>query len=612
MRHLHLAAALAALLGLPLALGACSGGAASDADAAETGPDAAGDAADDAPGDAAADVDHDADAAPDAACQPDAWRCSEDAATLSRCEAGAWVDTDCAAARKLCDEGACVEPWRWGSPAWGTCPDGPSTPESLADKAAYYDAIAARLHVHPALKFIATVELKREEVSCAPGQAAPCFAPLVPEDEATWGDVERFVTDANDGLWSSLYLTSQAYRYAVTGAPEALAMIELLLDGERDRMAITGVPGLFARRLIPPGVAGASCPEDAKSYQVDAEKDDDRWVRVGQGGCIEAVDADGQWFTSERCGLEKYAGWCWYDNVSQDEYAGHMLALGAVMQLVDDAAVRAVAAELLRQIGLHLATHELQFIDWDGRPTEHGLIGMPAMALGWLATAAAATQDPTIEDFYHGCLLQQDGPRDCLSLLGAFLLPLSDNLELLAAYNGDKDCRSNWNTQSMAFASLSSLLWFADDPALRARAREVFDTALMSPPGATKPMLGQNNPWWTFFWAAWKAHGPDEPGPLLEEVEAAVCQLRRFPASEHQPAIDASALYATDCIDRLDNPLAAEPIPPELHCPTKFLWWFNPYEIESCEEQTWRITQPQDFLLPYWMGRYYGFIGPDA
>ncbi|MEZ4266549.1 MAG: hypothetical protein R3F39_09235 [Myxococcota bacterium] len=590
---------------IALTAGACGGGSGSAADAvADVVTDAVADS-----GDAVADTAPDA--APDAACEPGAATCSADAATLSLCEAGAWVETDCAAAGKLCDSGACVDPWRWGSPAWGTCPDGPSTTETLAQKAAGYDAIAARLHVHPTLKFMATVELARAEVTCPAGQTAPCYAPVKPASEATYDDVDKFITDANDGLWSALYLTSQAYRYAVTRSPEALAMIKLLLEGEVERMEITGVSGVFARRLIPPGVKGADCPADDATYKVDVEKDDDRWVRVGTTGCVEAVNAAGEWFTSTRCGLEKYAGWCFYDNVSQDEYAGHMMALGAIIRLVDDAGARATATELLRKVGLHLAANKLKFIDWDDRPTEHGFIGMPAMALGWLATAAAVTEDPTIVDFYRGCLLQEDGPRDCLDALGSFLLPMSDNLELMANYAGAGDCASNWNGRSMTITSFTNLLWFANDPALLARARDLMANAVMNPPGAARPMVIEDNPWWNFFWAAHKAHGPADPTPLLAEVEAGICQLKRFPADKHQPEINAAAIYETDCIDRLDNPLAATIIPPELRCPTKFLWWFNPYEIQTCEEKTWRITQPQDFLMPYWMGRYYGFIPPE-
>jgi hypothetical protein len=43
-------------------------------------------------------------------------------------------------------------------------------------------------------------------------------------------------------------------------------------------------------------------------------------------------------------------------------------------------------------------------------------------------------------------------------------------------------------------------------------------------------------------------------------------------------------------------------------CPRKFLWWANPYDLDGCTANPRRIEPPTDYLLAYWMGRYYGFI----
>jgi len=77
-----------------------------------------------------------------------------------------------------------------------------ATHGTLAQKAAYYDGIAARLHVHPDLKWIMAVTLP-----CAAGD---CSRSSVPQESATWRDVERWNDGENDGLWSALYMASQA------------------------------------------------------------------------------------------------------------------------------------------------------------------------------------------------------------------------------------------------------------------------------------------------------------------------------------------------------------------------------------------------------------------
>jgi hypothetical protein len=43
-------------------------------------------------------------------------------------------------------------------------------------------------------------------------------------------------------------------------------------------------------------------------------------------------------------------------------------------------------------------------------------------------------------------------------------------------------------------------------------------------------------------------------------------------------------------------------------CMGTFVWWGSPYDIDDCTEDKRNIQPPADYLLPYWMGRYYGFI----
>src|SRR5262245_17823917 len=238
---------------------------------------------------------------------------------VGACSSAEEMARDCAAEGLLDDMGTCVEPWRYGSPPWSTCPNEQhATAESLHEKADYYDAIATRLHIHPELGFAVNVTLKAD---------AP------PEANATIADVETFNSGENDGLWSALYLTSQAYRWAVTKSPDALATIRLLLAAEETRMRITGVPGIFTRQYIKPNVQGISCPTEQERYIPDVEKDDNKWVKI-EDGCVQTVDRTTmQWTKSDHCGLADFNGWCFLDNVSKDEYSGHMLALAALMRL---------------------------------------------------------------------------------------------------------------------------------------------------------------------------------------------------------------------------------------------------------------------------------------
>jgi hypothetical protein len=406
----------------------------------------------------------------------------------------------------------------------------------------------------------------------------------------------------NDGLWSALYLASQAYRYAATRDPDALANLTRLLDGEDLRMRITGVPGLFTRQLIPPGVAGLACPTDPAAYVPAPDKRGNRWVRIGGDGCAQVADAGTLAFSSTaHCGLGEFAGWCFLDNVSQDEYAGHLFALGAVARLVDDVPVRAAAVEQLRQIGLHLAAHDMELTDWDGRPTQWGKLHpgaagdepgyLAVLGMSALAIAVEATGDAAIRARYD-----------------EIATTYPDHLDQINAFTGDGGCTSNWNNLSMLAAAFHHLLWNERDPARRAVLAGAFDRELMRHPGG-RAGVDQHNAWFDILWAAQKPLGPGSDGPAYDAVEDAVCQLRQFPASNHHAARDTAALAPEACLGRQDESLAAAPFDVADRCAATYVWWQDPYTRQACAGEPALIDQPTGYLLPYWMGRYYGFIG---
>ncbi|HEV7556038.1 MAG TPA: hypothetical protein VGO00_11310 [Kofleriaceae bacterium] len=483
----------------------------------------------------------------------------------------------CAALGQLCDQDACVDPWRYGSPAWSTCPDEPrATPESLAVKAAGYDARLAALHVSPQMPWTL-------DVAIAAG---------VDPETATAADVTAWRSGENDGLWNGLEIAAQAYRFSVTHDPAARAILATLLDGERTRMRITGVPGLLVRQLIPPGVTGLACPTDPAMYVPSPTKTSNVWVRIGSDGC--AQTSDGTSFqSSSHCGLDEFAGWCFLDNISQDEYVGHIFGLGAVARVVDDAELHAIATDLLDQIAAHLAQHQMEFVDWDGRATEYGKLFPDAggdspgylavLGLSVVATAGDTQSFAQLAPSYE-------------SRLG----------EIDVWFGGD-GCTSNWNDLSMLAASFHQLIW-NDHDADRASLQAVFASSLVAQP---RGIANEHDAWYDIMWAAQKPLGPGTDGPAFDAVEDAVCQLRQFPRSNHAVAHDTTALAPESCTGRQTESLAAEPFGVADRCAATYVWWGNPYIRTTCTADPTLVQQPAGYLLPYWMARYYGFITAD-
>lgn len=557
-----------------------------------------------------------------AQCTPGVdWECLDNDTTLRTCEGGLWVTIHCNQDHaRLCSEGACVDPWVYGNPEWGTCPDGDQfTEESLAQKAAFYDELVPRLHIHPDLKFVAAVTLAGSDAVCPDGEVGPCATLDVPLTQATHEDVVTWSTGENDGLWSSHYLASQAFRYAVTGSSEALETLRVLLEGEEIRMGITGVPGNFTRQYAAPGLEGIGCPTDKAMYVPDVEKDDNRWVKIGDSGCAQVVDGETlEWVVTDHCGLEEYAGWCFLDNVSQDEYAGHMFALPLVARLVDDPEVSTLAAGLLEKVGIHLMEHQLTVVDWDGRNTEHGWLFPASMSntpgfltilsMSYLASSARESDNSELLAYYDDCLMQRSGQQDCFDWPTMDpQLPFLDYLDFLAEYNGSDGCKSNWNNFSMILSAWYILLQYEFDPAAREVLQSKLDRELMRADNS-KALIGQGNPWFNFMWAVSKKLGPDSDGPAFQAVEEGICTLKQFPALKSPRTRNNNETYEHFCDGRLDSSLTEFPVAMGDRCLKTFQWWANPYQRNECVRNDRHFLAPGDYLLAYWMGRYYGFI----
>ncbi|MDP7111775.1 MAG: hypothetical protein QGH45_07420 [Myxococcota bacterium] len=248
----------------------------------------------------------------------------------------------------------------------------------------------------------------------------------------------------------------------------------------------------------------------------------------------------------------------------------------------------------------------------DGRLYPMALTDTPGylalLALSFVKTAAEGSDREDLRAYYDDCLLQRGGELDCLPWPGQEPRPFTDYFPAMLMYTGEGSCKSNWNNFSMAMVSFHHLLWFERDLPTRALVQEAMASEAMLA-DRERALIEQENAWFNVMWAAQKQLGPGSDGPDHQAVEDAVCSLRQFPASQAVPTLDPTSLYEHDCDSRQGSSMAAEPIPVSLRCPKTFLWWANPYRRNTCTEESWNIRVPSDYLLAYWMARYYGFVG---
>jgi hypothetical protein len=136
----------------------------------------------------------------------------------------------------------------------------------------------------------------------------------------------------NDGLWTSMYLAGETFRYAVTKSDEALQNVRESLDAMERLYSINSIPGFPSRSF------------ERRGYKFD----DKAWRR--------AEDPE----------------WDWKSTTSSDEAIGHIFAFGAIAELVDEPELRNKAIMLIDTLMSHVVKNDFYMIDWDGKPTLWG------------------------------------------------------------------------------------------------------------------------------------------------------------------------------------------------------------------------------------------------
>lgn len=180
---------------------------------------------------------------------------------------------------------------------------------TLYDKAMYFEQQVRARHIR--LGFNATLARMKD-------------------GDITTGSVED---SDNDGLWTSMYLGAEAFRYIVTRSPEALQNCRESLDAMERLYTVNPLKGFPARSFERRGYA-------ASDTQV--------WKRAPE------------------------PEWDWKSTTSSDEAIGHIFVFGVIAELVDDTACKHKAIRLIDALMTHIIEHDMYLIDWNGKPTTWG------------------------------------------------------------------------------------------------------------------------------------------------------------------------------------------------------------------------------------------------
>lgn len=360
--------------------------------------------------------------------------------------------------------------------------------------------------------------------------------------------------DDNDGLWTSMYLGAQAWRYKATADPDARKKAQRAFRAILKLEAITGVPGFYAR-----------------SYKTKHEP----------------APHGGEWHPTPD------GEWVWKGDTSSDESVGHYYAYSLYYDVVADEAEKAEIRAVVSRMTDYLIKNDYDMPDLDGQPTRWGQWSEKYLAteegkyeaalrslelLSFLRTTAHITGNPKYEEAYQDRVARG----------------YAKNVRFYRRWDGGGEI--NFSDDELAYLSYEPLLRYEKDPKLR----EIYLDSLRF---TWTQIRSDRNPLWNYMTVAGGAIKMTKD--VLEESRMT---LERFPMDmitwnvKNSHRLDVT--LQKEVSRQGDRQLTVALAPDERRIEK---WNSNPY-VPDGGGGGGGEDDGTTFLLPYWMGRAYGWV----
>ncbi len=377
------------------------------------------------------------------------------------------------------------------------------------------------------------------------------------------------MTDSdNDGLWTSMYLAGEVFRYAVTKSPDAMENIRQSFDAMERLHYINPVKGFPSRSF------------ERSGYKVN---DRDRWHAKGDGL------------------------WDWKGTTSSDEAIGHYFVFALIAELVDDADMKARAIKLIDEMTQHLVDHDFYFVDVDGNPTKWGRWNPDYVNHFPVNVGDRKLNSSNIIAFlqtgYHftGKEIYKKKAYELMEKYGYLENTLRSMDEIGRVTDGDehaKNLSESWNHSDDEMYFLS--YWYLYPYAFNNDLKQKFKDAIKDHWLKEKP---EKDALWNFCYAM---TGADE-----FDLEGAAWWMREFPLDLIDWTIKNSQRKDIELLpENFRHQRTKEVLPPDERPMYKHNT--NMFKIDGGSNGSREYSAGDIYLLPYWMGRYLGVISAPA
>lgn len=375
----------------------------------------------------------------------------------------------------------------------------------------------------------------------------------------------------NDGLWTSLYVAAEAFRFGATGSEEARKNAWQSLQALMFMERVTQIPGFVARSFVPSS-------DDPQKYGGE-------WHR----------SADGQWW--------------WKGDTSSDELDGHYFAYAVYYDLAATEDQRAEMRPYVERITDHLLEHGWYYVGPSGRPTTWGVFAPEKLNhdLTWIDDRGLNSLEilSHLKVAHHitGQARFAEAARELIER-HAYAINTVDQKVLWPVTS------VNHSDDELAFIVYYPLLNYERDPYLR----RIYRASLNRSWQIERP---ERSPFLNYIYAAgvqadeWTdpQARPTEALVKPEEYdhEACIDYFRDVPIdTTYWPVTNSGRHDLGELVrNRFDQPRALTVLPISERRVMK--WNGDPYELDTGGEGRQR-DDGTFILLPYWMGRYHRFL----
>ena len=357
----------------------------------------------------------------------------------------------------------------------------------------------------------------------------------------------------NDGLWTACYVAAESYRYAVTCDPEALRKARRGMNALLFLTRITGIPGFTARAVRYPGEPGFG-------------NGDPEWALAADGSCE------------------------WKGETSSDEMTGHFFGFSTYYDFCANDAEKKEIRIALCAIMDHILDNNYHLIDYDGKPTTWA-VWDPALLNHddkWVFERGINSLEllTFLKVSYH-----VSGSEKYSKLYSDFVR--RHHYALNASHHKIRDAHICHIDDNLAFLASLTLLRLETDPALRA-------LYLCGMEDHWQYERTERQPLFCMIHAAFTGRDSD----LVEGVQS----LREYPLDLVFYAMENSKrrdlVYDTEQAEWHEPPQVLNVLPYDernIRRPDT-----SAFELD-CEDRHY-AEEGTSFLLPYWIGRYFGLL----